>query len=138
MRPGSERRAEEIPTPDVWPSDCGHGRRGAYCLSLGTNATRPGHAHLTKVAGNGAGQPRCALHEKRVSAWLDELSRTLLESGTLERYVTDHALSGVTSHPTISLALWSEIDATTGWSGSSTGDPRRASPALFALALADV
>jgi transaldolase len=42
-----------------------------------------------------------ALHAKGVSVWLDDLSRALLESGTLERYLTDHALSGVTSNPTI-------------------------------------
>jgi len=42
-----------------------------------------------------------ALHEQGVSVWLDDLSRALLESGTLERYVTEHALSGVTSNPTI-------------------------------------
>src|SRR5919199_940289 len=41
------------------------------------------------------------LHEQGVSVWLDDLSRALLDSGTLERYVADHALSGVTSNPTI-------------------------------------
>lgn len=35
------------------------------------------------------------------SVWLDDLSRDLLSSGTLARYVTDFAVTGVTSNPAI-------------------------------------
>jgi transaldolase len=41
------------------------------------------------------------LHDAGVSIWLDDLSRALLDDGVLARYVADHALSGVTSNPTI-------------------------------------
>jgi transaldolase len=41
------------------------------------------------------------LHDAGVSVWLDDLSRPLLDDGVLERYVTEHGLSGVTSNPTI-------------------------------------
>ena len=41
------------------------------------------------------------LHDAGVSVWLDDLSRPLLEDGVLARYIADHAVSGVTSNPTI-------------------------------------
>jgi len=36
-----------------------------------------------------------------VSVWLDDLSRPLLTSGTLNRLVTDSHVVGITSNPTI-------------------------------------
>jgi transaldolase len=80
-----------------------------------------------------------ALHEQGVSVWLDDLSRALLESGTLQRYVTDHALSGVTSNPTIfAHALRSDDryrDRLAGLVDRGLRDPHSL---FFALALGDV
>lgn len=42
-----------------------------------------------------------ALHELGQSLWLDNISRTLLVSGTLERYIRDLSVTGLTSNPTI-------------------------------------
>jgi transaldolase len=80
-----------------------------------------------------------ALHEQGVSVWLDDLSRALLESGTLERYVTEHALSGVTSNPTIfAHALRSDERYRDRLSGLVDKGLREPHALFFALALADV
>ena len=41
------------------------------------------------------------LHELGQSLWLDNITRDLLTSGTLQRYVADFAVTGLTSNPTI-------------------------------------
>jgi transaldolase len=41
------------------------------------------------------------LHELGQSLWLDNITRELLTSGTLQRYVADFAVTGLTSNPTI-------------------------------------
>ncbi len=35
------------------------------------------------------------------SLWLDNITRDLLDSGTLKRYIDEHFVTGVTSNPTI-------------------------------------
>src|ERR671937_390458 len=41
------------------------------------------------------------LHDRGQSLWLDNITRELLESGTLARYIKDDAVTGLTSNPTI-------------------------------------
>jgi transaldolase len=41
------------------------------------------------------------LHKLGQSLWLDNITRDLLVRGTLQRYVRDFAVSGLTSNPTI-------------------------------------
>jgi transaldolase len=83
--------------------------------------------------------PVRALHEQGVSVWLDDLSRALLDSGTLERYVTEHALSGVTSNPTIfAHALGSDERYRDRLAGLVDKGLREPHALFFALALADV
>jgi transaldolase len=41
------------------------------------------------------------LHERGQSLWLDNITRELLESGTLARYIDELAVTGLTSNPTI-------------------------------------
>src|SRR5215813_8209139 len=41
------------------------------------------------------------LHELGQSIWLDNITRGLLESGTLKRYIDEFSVSGLTSNPTI-------------------------------------
>jgi transaldolase len=41
------------------------------------------------------------LHDLGQSLWLDNITRNLLESGKLERYITELSLTGLTSNPTI-------------------------------------
>ena len=42
-----------------------------------------------------------ALHDAGVSIWLDNLSRDLLASGTFATLISDFAVTGATSNPTI-------------------------------------
>src|SRR6516165_9307406 len=41
------------------------------------------------------------LHELGQSLWLDNITRDLLDSGTLQRYIDDLSVTGLTSNPTI-------------------------------------
>jgi len=45
--------------------------------------------------------PLIALRELGQSVWLDNLSRRLIHSGELERFIDEDGLSGITSNPTI-------------------------------------
>jgi transaldolase len=42
-----------------------------------------------------------SLHELGQSLWLDNLTRDLLRSGTLARYIRELSVTGLTSNPTI-------------------------------------
>src|SRR6266849_8129711 len=41
------------------------------------------------------------LHDRGQSLWLDNITRDLLESGTLQRYIDELSVTGLTSNPTI-------------------------------------
>ena len=41
------------------------------------------------------------LHELGQSLWLDKITREILDSGTLHRYVDEFSITGLTSNPTI-------------------------------------
>jgi transaldolase len=41
------------------------------------------------------------LHDNGQSIWLDNITRTLLDSGTLQKYIDDLSVTGLTSNPTI-------------------------------------
>jgi len=41
------------------------------------------------------------LHDLGQSIWLDNITRDLLESGTLQRYINKLSVTGLTSNPTI-------------------------------------
>ncbi len=46
-------------------------------------------------------KPTRKLHELGQSLWLDNVTRTLLDSGTLQRYIDELSVTGLTSNPTI-------------------------------------
>ncbi len=46
-------------------------------------------------------KPTQRLHEAGQSLWLDNITRALLDQGTLARYVTEYSVTGLTSNPTI-------------------------------------
>ena len=78
------------------------------------------------------------LRELGQSAWLDNISRTLLDDGTLARYIAEYAVTGLTSNPSI-------FDAAIGGGSAYDSDIAAqaraglAGEALFAeLALADL
>src|SRR6202166_2053629 len=41
------------------------------------------------------------LHDLGQSIWLDNITRNLLDSGTLKRYIDEWSVTGLTSNPTI-------------------------------------
>ncbi len=41
------------------------------------------------------------LHDRGQSLWLDNITRDLLETGTLTRYIDELSVTGLTSNPTI-------------------------------------
>jgi transaldolase len=41
------------------------------------------------------------LYDKGVSIWLDNITREMLDNGTIERYITDYSVTGITSNPSI-------------------------------------
>jgi transaldolase len=46
-------------------------------------------------------KPTQRLHELGQSLWLDNITRTMLDDGTLERYIDELSVTGLTSNPTI-------------------------------------
>jgi transaldolase len=46
-------------------------------------------------------KPTETLHDQGQSLWLDNITRDLLHSGTLERYIDELSVTGLTSNPTI-------------------------------------
>src|ERR1017187_10683955 len=46
-------------------------------------------------------KPTQLLHELGQSLWLDNITRDLLNSGTLKSYIDDLSVTGLTSNPTI-------------------------------------
>ncbi|HSQ64335.1 MAG TPA: transaldolase [Polyangiaceae bacterium] len=46
-------------------------------------------------------RPTCMLHDAGQSLWVDNITRAMLDSGTLEHYVRDLCVTGLTSNPTI-------------------------------------
>src|SRR3954451_8038222 len=46
-------------------------------------------------------KPTAKLHESGQSLWLDNISREILDSGELQRYIDEYSVSGLTSNPSI-------------------------------------
>ena len=46
-------------------------------------------------------KPTKKLHDLGQSLWLDNVTRGLLDSGTLQRYIDQLSVTGLTSNPTI-------------------------------------
>jgi transaldolase len=84
--------------------------------------------------------PRLAhLHEAGVSIWLDTLSRELLETGEFARLVSEYAVTGATSNPTIFAKAITGSDRYDEQLRSLAAEARPDSRELFfAIALDDV
>src|SRR5258707_5586158 len=81
-------------------------------------------------------KPTKTLHDLGQSLWLDNITRELLNSGTLKRYVDELSVTGLTSNPTIfdnairhSAMYDADIQASSG---------RPSKELFFELALADL
>ena len=83
-------------------------------------------------------KPTKKLHDLGQSLWLDNVTRDLLNSGTLQRYIDELSVTGLTSNPTI---FGNAIEKSTSYDA----DISRAAPSaksredlFFGLALADL
>ncbi len=46
-------------------------------------------------------KPTQALHDLGQSLWIDDITRDMLDSGTLRKYIDEFSVTGLTSNPTI-------------------------------------
>jgi transaldolase len=83
-------------------------------------------------------KPTTTLHDLGQSLWLDNVTRALLSSGTLQRYIAELSVTGLTSNPTIfdhAIKNSADYDADIAGKASSA---RSCEDLFFELALADL
>ena len=82
--------------------------------------------------------PTKKLHDLGQSLWLDNITRNLVNSGTLQRYIDEFSVTGLTSNPTIfdhAIKNSADYDSDISRSASSTKLPE---DLFFELALGDL
>src|SRR5215471_14150396 len=83
-------------------------------------------------------KPTQKLHDLGQSLWLDNITRELLDSGTLKRYIDDLSVTGLTSNPTI---FDHAIKGSTAYDAAIRGGLAKGTSGedlFFDLALADI
>jgi transaldolase len=87
---------------------------------------------------NQASNPTKGLHDLGQSIWIDQITRGLLASGTLQRYIDELSVTGLTSNPTIfdhAIRNSADYDADIAGKAASAGSRE---DLFFDLALADL
>src|SRR5579863_1650147 len=79
--------------------------------------------------------PTKVLHNLGQSLWLDNITRELLSSGTLQRYIDEFSVTGLTSNPTI---FDHAIKNSTDYDSNIARRSMRAEDLFFELALTDL
>ena len=82
--------------------------------------------------------PTKTLHDLGQSLWLDNITRNLVNSGTLQRYIDEFSVTGLTSNPTIfdhAIKNSADYDSDISRSASRADPPENL---FFELALGDV
>ena len=79
-----------------------------------------------------------ALHAFGQSLWLDNITRSLLDSGTLARYISEFAITGLTSNPTIFEHAISQSEAYDEDIRKKTREGKAGESLFFELALDDL
>ncbi|HEX5957446.1 MAG TPA: transaldolase [Hyphomicrobiaceae bacterium] len=83
-------------------------------------------------------KPTSTLHDLGQSLWLDNVTRALLSSGTLQRYIDEFSVTGLTSNPTIfDHAIKNSEDYDADIAGKASSATSR-EDLFFELALADL
>src|SRR5690606_34287492 len=83
-----------IPRPSWRPGNGG--------MIRGRKTARPADKHGADTGtGNAMNANLQRLRELGQSLWLDNITRKLLDDGTLERWIDEYGLTGLTSNPTI-------------------------------------
>jgi transaldolase len=83
-------------------------------------------------------KPTKPLHDLGQSLWLDNITRSLVNSGTLQRYIDEFSVTGLTSNPTIfdhAIKNSADYDSDISQSASRAKPPE---DLFFDLALADL
>ncbi|MGP1693227.1 MAG: transaldolase [Giesbergeria sp.] len=78
------------------------------------------------------------LHELGQSLWLDNISRPLIDSGALARYIKDYSITGLTSNPSIFEHAIGKSDAYDEAIARGVGDGKSGEALFFDLAIADL
>ena len=79
-----------------------------------------------------------ALHDLGQSLWVDNITRSMLDDGTLGRYINDYSVTGLTSNPTIfdkAISGGSDYDSQIGELSATGADPEQI---FFELAMSDL
>jgi transaldolase len=82
--------------------------------------------------------PTQRLHELGQSLWLDNITRELLGSGTLKRYIDEVGITGLTSNPTIFDHAFQTSDAYDDAIRAAAAGGRSPEDVFFALAIEDL
>jgi transaldolase len=83
-------------------------------------------------------KPTAKLHAEGQSLWLDNITRTMLEDGTLRGYIEELSVTGLTSNPTIFDKAISGGDAYDRHIAEASEKVDSAEEVFFELALADL
>jgi transaldolase len=83
-------------------------------------------------------KPTKQLHDLGQSIWLDNITRDLLDNGTLERYIKEFSVTGLTSNPTIFDHAIKNSSAYDADIRSKLASGASAETLFFELALADI
>ncbi len=78
------------------------------------------------------------LHDQGQSLWVDNITRAMLDDGTLERYIAELSVTGLTSNPTIfekAIGGGNDYDAQIGELSANESDPEKI---FFELAITDL
>ncbi len=82
--------------------------------------------------------PTQQLHNLGQSLWLDNITRTLLDDGTLAHYIKDFSVTGLTSNPTIFENAIGKSDTYDQDIARKVGDGQSGEALFFDLAIADL
>jgi len=83
-------------------------------------------------------KPTETLHDRGQSLWLDNITRDLLESGTLQRYIDELSVTGLTSNPTIFDHAIKNSSAYDAAIRKKVKEGKSGEPLFFELALEDL
>ncbi|EIM93829.1 transaldolase [Paraburkholderia hospita] len=78
------------------------------------------------------------LHELGQSLWLDNITRGLLTDGTLQRYISEFSVTGLTSNPTIFDKAITEADSYDATIRQLAADGKSGEALFFELAIEDL
>src|SRR5213075_3413743 len=78
------------------------------------------------------------LHDRGQSLWLDNITRDLLETGTLKRYIDELSVTGLTSNPTIFDHAIKNSSAYDAVIRKKLGEGKSGEELFFELALEDL